>query len=105
MPLRNVPIRKKVMGSILVTTVLVVILVQSAFFAFDLIALRELSERQLITIGAVTAVDARDALASADAERGAELLAALSTSPHMVRAAIYDDQGHLFARYPNHAAD
>ena len=103
MPLHNIPIRKKVMGSILLTSVVVVVLLQTAFFAFDLLALRELSERQLITIGAVTAVDARDALASADAERGAELLAALSTSPHMVRAAIFDDSGQLFARYPNHA--
>ena len=97
---RNAPIRRKIIGSILVTSVAVMLLMQSAFFVYDYLALRDSTARQLSTLGTIIATNATAALAFQSKDDAEEILAALKANERVARAAIYDQHGALFASYP-----
>lgn len=96
----DAPISRKLAVSILLTSVVVMLLMQVAFFTFDLLDLRDATNRQLSILGQIIATNSTAALAFANPQDAEETLNALKAERHIVAAAIYDQDGNLFARYP-----
>ena len=97
---RNVPIRKKLVGSMLLTGMVVLLLAQAVFFAYDYLAMRQNTVRQLETLGSIIATNATAALAFENRHDAEETLAALKANERIASAAIYDQRGAVFASYP-----
>jgi len=97
---KDMPIRQKLMASILLTSTVVMLLMLGAFFTYDFLQLRQTTARQVSTIGEITASNSTAALAFANPEDAREILAALKAERHIAAAAIYDSNGLLFSRYP-----
>ncbi|HEX7069197.1 MAG TPA: ATP-binding protein [Rhodothermales bacterium] len=100
MPMRNLPIRRKLMTVILVTSGAVLLLTCSAFFLYEYITFRQASVRQLLTLGQIVATNSTAALAFDDHAAANEILAALRAERQIVAAGLYDEDGRLFAQYP-----
>ncbi len=97
---KNVPIRKKLMTAILVTSGSVLLLACIAFFSYEYYSFRKSSLKQLSIIGEIVAANSTSSLAFKDYEDAAEILLALKSEPRIIAAALYDDKNRLFATYP-----
>lgn len=100
MPLKNMPIRRKLMTIVLVTTGAALLLTCIGFVIAQLVTLRQSRVRQLVTLSEVIASNSTAALAFDDRDAAAEILEALSASPNVVAAGLFDDEGRRFATYP-----
>jgi signal transduction histidine kinase/uncharacterized membrane protein affecting hemolysin expression len=100
MPLSNTPIRRKLMLIILLTSVVVMLLMRGTFFTYEYLAFREATLRHVSSLGTILAANSTAALAFSNPEDAREILSALKSEPEIVAAALYDQQGQLFARYP-----
>src|SRR5262249_1468668 len=87
---RDRPIRQKLMISLLLTSFVVMLLMEAAYFAYGFFALRQSMLQQLATLGKITAANSTAALAFDNQEDAQEILSALSAEPSIVAAAIYD---------------
>ncbi|WP_207506417.1 ATP-binding protein [Telluribacter humicola] len=101
MKLNDIPIQKKLMRVILLTSGAVLLLTCASFFVYESITYRESTRSQLSTIGKIIATNSSAALAFDDAREGNEILHALLAEEHIVAAALYDVQGNLFSKYPD----
>src|ERR1041385_8294873 len=97
---KDTPISRKLIVSTLLTSAIVMVLTQAAFFVIALIDLRNSKVQQLSTLGEITAANSTAALAFENRPDAEEILATLKAERHIVAAAIYDKNGDLFARYP-----
>jgi PAS domain S-box-containing protein len=100
MPLKNVPIQRKLMVIILLTTVMTLLLMRVVFFTYEFLTFRQATVLQLSTIARVIAGNTTAALAFDNPEDATEILSALKAEPHITAGAIYDKTGKLFAKYP-----
>src|SRR5262245_38883385 len=100
MRLSDTPIRRKLIFIMLLTSVVVMLLMRGTFFTYELLALRERLVQQVTTLGEVIASNSSAALAFRDEEDAATVLASLQSSPFVTAAALYDQRGALFVRYP-----
>ena len=100
MPLRDIPIRRKLMVIILATTVTAVLFARVVFFGYEFLTFRAAILRQLSTVGKVIAANSTAALAFDNPGDATETLTALKAEEHVVAAALYDKSGKLFAKYP-----
>jgi PAS domain S-box-containing protein len=96
----DLPIKRKVMSVIMLTSISVLLLTVVAFMIYDLVTFRQTMIRNLSTTAAIIADESTAALAFDDEHVAREILAALRSEPHVVGAALYDNQGNLFVRYP-----
>jgi signal transduction histidine kinase/ActR/RegA family two-component response regulator len=96
----STPIRKQLIRMVLLTTGAVVLLTTAALFAYDFVTFRQSSRLQLDTLGRAIAANATAALAFDNSDDAASVLAAFEADGHIVRAALYDASGRLFAVYP-----
>ncbi len=103
MRLRNVPIRRKLMVMLLVTSGAVLALTCAAFIAYQYVSYRTAAEYTAGTLGAVIASNSTAAVAFDNASDETEVLAALHAEPRVALAAVYDSSGALFAHYPANA--
>src|ERR1043166_3398367 len=103
MRFRDLPIKRKVMSVIMLTSVTVVVLSVAAFMVYELLIFRQAIARNLAVTAAITAENSTAALAFRIQRDASETLAALRAEPHIEAAALYDDQGELFAHYPDNA--
>src|ERR1700722_7539391 len=87
--------------SILLTSVVVMLLMSTAFSAYEYLALRQATVRQMSTLGEVIAANSTAALAFDNHDDARETLSALRGERHIVAACLYDRNGKLFARYPD----
>ncbi|HWA24142.1 MAG TPA: ATP-binding protein [Lacunisphaera sp.] len=99
MPLRNTPIRQKLMLILLVTSAVVMLLMRGAFFAYEYVIFRQTTLRHLATLGEILAANSTAALAFENPDDAAEILSALKAERHVLAAALFDRQGRVFARY------
>jgi PAS domain S-box-containing protein len=104
MPLRNAPIRRKLMAIMLLTSGLVLLLTCATFLAFELVAFRRTAIRELSTVGQIIASNSTAALAFQNPEDAREVLAALKAEPHILSAVLYDADGRVFSAYPDSLA-
>ena len=105
MPLHNLPIRRKLMTIILLTSGVVSLLTCAAFFAYDFLTFRQ-SLVAIYTIRSqIIATNSTAALAFENEADAREVLSALRADPHVVAAGLYDRNGRWFARYPTGRPD
>ena len=100
MAFRDMPIRNKLMVSILLTSIVVLLLTGSSFLAYQFFAYKQITAQQLSTLGEITAVNSTAALAFRNERDAQEILAALRLQGHFHSAALYDADGRLFSRHP-----
>jgi len=99
--LRNVPIRRKLMVMMLLTSGTVLLLTCLSFITYEFVSFRQDMRRNVATLGEVIATNSTAALAFDNQSDAREILAALKAEQHIVVAALYDAHGRLFATYPN----
>ena len=100
MAFRDMPIRNKLMVSIVLTSVIVLLLTGISFLTYEFLAFKRITARQLSTLGQITAVNSTAALAFNNEGDAQEILAALQLQGHVEAVALYDADGALFSRYP-----
>ena len=105
MSLRDLPIQRKLMIIILVTSVLVMVVMRLAFFTYEYVTFRKTTVEQLSILGRIVASNSTAALAFENTDDAAEILAALKASDHITAAVLYDGDGRIFSRYPASLAD
>ena len=104
-PLRDMPIRRKLMTMILVISGVVLVLTCAAFIGYELLTFRQATVRQLATLGEIIAAQSTGAVAFDNQGDATEILAALKAERHIAFACLYDGKGRIFARYPATAPD
>src|SRR5437879_1959636 len=100
MSLRDWPIRKKLTALLLLISSLVLLLTSAAFVTYEVAAFRQMTLKNLSTLGRVIAANSTASLAFANQADAQEILSALRAESHVVAAALYDKDGRLFSRYP-----
>src|SRR5882672_4770103 len=103
-PLRDWPIKRKITAILLLTSGLVLLLTSAAFVTYEVLTNRRTIKVQLATRSRILAANSTAALAFANEADATELLDALKYDPHMVAAALYDQDGRVLATYPAAAA-
>lgn len=98
--LRNLPIRRKLTIMMLGTGLVVLLMMCAGFFTYEYVTFRRTSVRHLSTLGEMLAIGSTASLAFDNREDAMAVLSALKADRHVVAAAIYDRDGHLFAKYP-----
>ena len=96
MPLHNMPIRRKLMLIILLTSLVLMLLMRGAFLAYEYVTFRQTTLRHLTTLGEILAAYSTRALAFENPDAAQEILSALKAERHIVSAGLYDRQGRLF---------
>ena len=100
MPLRDTPIQRKLVVIILLTTALALLLMRSAFFAYEYLTFRETTLRQSETLARVIAANSTAVLTFGDEHDAEETLSAFKAEGSLLAAALYDEGGNLFSYYP-----
>jgi signal transduction histidine kinase/HAMP domain-containing protein len=100
MPLRNVPIRRKLMVMLLLTSGAVLAMTCAAFIGYQYESYRASARHTIQTLGEVIASNSTAAVAFDNASDETAVLAALHAEPRVILAAVYDAKGTLFAHYP-----
>ena len=94
------PIRRKLTAMFLLISGLVLLLTAAAFVGYEYLSFRRTTRNNLSTLGRIIAANSTASLAFANAADAGEILSALRAEPHVVAAALYDKDGHVFATYP-----
>jgi PAS domain S-box-containing protein len=97
---RKPSIKKRVRAVILLASVIVLLVTAAAFVIYEAISFRAQLVRSLSTLAAVIADNSAAPLAFHNQVIAEEILNALKEEPDIVAAALYDDQGKVFAKYP-----
>jgi PAS domain S-box-containing protein len=92
-------LRTRLRAIILATSIVALVLASGAFLVYDYFSLRRTMEHRLQTLGGVLASQSATATGLRDRRAASESLARLSTTPQIVSAGIYSDDGKLLARY------
>jgi signal transduction histidine kinase len=100
MAFKDLPIRRKVTGVTMLTSVAVLLLTAAAFTVLNFVSYRQTMARNLGKTAAILAGQIGPALAAKDDHEAGRMLNTLRADPDLVRAALYDAQDNLFARYP-----
>ena len=93
-------IRRKLVTAMMLTSTTVLLLVGAVFVAHDVVSFRRFIVQTLVTRADILAANSTAALAFRNPEDASQVLDALKTDPRMIAAALYDQQGLLFATYP-----
>jgi signal transduction histidine kinase/ActR/RegA family two-component response regulator len=99
MKLRDAPIRKKLAAIILTTAASVLFLSLILLLIARVSNGRDDTRTHLQSLATVVAANSSAALAFNDAETANEILSTLSSQAEILRVAIYDQKGWLFAEY------
>jgi PAS domain S-box-containing protein len=97
---RQSSIKKRVRAVILVASAVVLLVTAAAFVTYEAINFRAQLARSLSTVATVIADNSAAPLAFNNAAVAEEILGTLRADPDIVAAALYDDSGALFAKYP-----
>src|SRR5213083_360184 len=99
-PLRDWPIKRKLTAMLLLISGLVLLLTSAAFVTYEVVTNRQTIRIHLATRSRILAANSTAALAFANEADATEILAALKYDPHMVAAALYNQDGRVLATYP-----
>ena len=98
--LRDLPIKRKLMLVILLTSSFALLLMGSALITYELITFRRALAADMGVLANIVGSNSTAALAFQDRKNAQEILGALSAEPQITAAAIYDEGGDIFARFP-----
>ncbi len=99
MPLRNVPIRQKLMLIALLTTGGTLLLAGTALIVFNVARFRKEMEADLKALAEIMARNSTAVLSFGDRNAGNEMLGSLSARKPIVAAALYDKRGTILSHY------
>ncbi|MBA4055176.1 MAG: hypothetical protein C0490_10725 [Marivirga sp.] len=102
MPIRKTSIQGKLLRVILLINGAVLLLTCTMFFAYEYVAFRQGRMRELTAIGKIVASNSTAALAFDDRTAAHETLNALHAETRITAACLYDNEGKLFAFFPDH---
>lgn len=85
----------------MLTSGIVLFMTCAAFFVYEYITAREMLRRQVITLGQIIAANSTAALAFDNSQDANETLNSLKAENNIKAAALYDNEGRLFAKYPS----
>jgi len=100
MTFRDIPIRRKLMLIILLTSGVVLLLTCAMFFVIDVLDFRHSMVEIYSIRSKIIAVNSTASLAFQNDADAREVLSALRADPHVEVACLYDKDGKLFAIYP-----
>jgi signal transduction histidine kinase len=100
MAFKDLPIRRKVTGVTMLTSVAVLLVTAAAFTVLSLVSYRQTMARNLGETAAILASQLAPALAAKNDREAQRILDTLHAAPDLVLAALYNTQDDLFARYP-----
>jgi signal transduction histidine kinase len=100
MTLRDWPIRRKLTAMLLLTSGLVLLLTSVGFVGYQYWSYRKSARDNLSLRSRILAANSTASLAFANPADAREILSSLQADPHVVAAALYDGDGHLFATFP-----
>lgn len=103
--LRRGSITRKLTALILLISGTVVLMTCGTLLTYEVVTFRRAMVRTLTTLARVVATNSTAALAFDNRADAANVLSALAAEPHIVAAALYDRDGHLFAKYPGDIGD
>src|SRR5260370_534023 len=98
--LRNIPIKRKLMLVILLTSGFAILLMGGALITYDLVTFRSALTNNIEVLAQTIGSNSTAALAFDDRENANEILRALAAENQTTAAAIYDRNGRLFASFP-----
>ncbi|MFH1371776.1 MAG: ATP-binding protein [Planctomycetota bacterium] len=105
LPVQNMAIKHKLIAIVMLTCVVALILVGSAFLFWEWRGLRNNMLENLSTQARITAENCKAALTFEDAEDAQKTLKALKANSSIVFACVYKKSGELFASYALNEAD
>jgi signal transduction histidine kinase len=97
--LRNVPIKRKILWVIILTSIAVLLVTFFSYFIYEVITFRQSAVHQLSTSAKIISSNSTAALAFESEPDAREILTALKADQHVVAAALYRQDGSLFAYY------
>lgn len=98
--LRNTPIKRKLSLLILLSTSFALIFMGSALITYEVVSFRRTLAANMSVLAQIVGSNTTAALAFEDPKNAQEILSALSAERQITAAAIYDDSGKVFARFP-----
>jgi PAS domain S-box-containing protein len=98
--LQNAPIKRKLIIVILLTTGFALLLLGSALITYELLTFRRSLVANMEVLAEVIGANSTGALAFRDPKSAQEILRALSAEHQVTKAALYDQKGDIFVRYP-----
>jgi PAS domain S-box-containing protein len=96
-------IKRKTLAVIMLTSGAVLLLTAAAFMVYDLVAYRQSLVHSLSATAAIIADHSVSGLTSRNEKDARATLASLRAEPRIAAAALYDERGGLFVRYPAQA--
>jgi signal transduction histidine kinase len=94
------PIKQKLVAILMFTSGVVLLLTSAGFAAYEVSTFRQVTVKNLSTVGAVIAANSTAPLAFENPQDATEVLSALAAETHIVAAGLYATSGSLFATYP-----
>ena len=102
--LRDIPIKRKLMVVILLTSGFAILLMGSALITYELVTFRSALTSNIEVLAQIIGSNSTAALAFDDRQNANEILRALAAENQITAAAIYDRNGRLFASFPESIA-
>jgi signal transduction histidine kinase/CheY-like chemotaxis protein len=99
--LRDLPIKRKLMVVVLLTSSFALLLMGSALVVYERFTFRRTVERDMNVLGQIIGSNSTAALAFDDPKSAHEILNALLAEKQITAAAIYDNHGNIFASFPD----
>ncbi len=98
--LSDIPIKRKLMLVILLTSGFAILLMGSALITYELVTFRSALTNNIEVLAQIIGSNSTATLAFDDRENANEILRALAAENQITAAAIYDRNGRLFASFP-----
>jgi len=105
MVFRDLPIKRKMMLVIMLTSITALVLTATSFITYDLVTFHDSLVRNVRSIARIVADASASPLANDDLELATKNLSEFKVDPHVRLAALYDVHGTLYARYPTNAPE
>ena len=96
---KNLNLRKKLMFSLMLTSIITLIIVCSSFVIYELITFRSSTVRELTALSNIIGSNSTASIVFNDPESANETLSALKIDQDIEFVFIYDINGDIFAQY------
>lgn len=96
----NLSLKRKIVGVIVLTSLLVLLMTSLALLSYELHSYRRTTTQHLSTLAEIIAANSSTLLMFDDPELAREILAGLRAEPDISAAAYFDKEGKLYATYP-----
>lgn len=97
---QNLTLKRKLVGIIFLTSLMVLLLTCAILFYYEVQTYRKTTARNFSSIANIITANSGAILIFDDQKLADEILAGLRVEPEVTAAALYDENGNLFATYP-----